>query len=526
MKKLKRYIYKTFALSVISSQLFFAGACVDFDEVGPTEEFPGSEVNKSTNNLELVINQGYASWAKAYCLNHLPDANVIADHTEVTLVESNEFVKYKGLYEYERTSFRDDELWGNAYKAVNQANYILSVINSGEEVDKFFEDQKDRLKGEALYIRAYSNFLILRYYGTQYAESTKSMPGIILQNEFGAGFSANKRSSVSECYASILQDLKDAEAAIPVAYTFTEHGQYRGYENRATKFDVLALRARVEFQMNDMIAAEATINKLIGNTPGEVIISEELVPNGKLLMANSGVISLFSGAFTDLRKYGTNYVVSEPLNLFLNIKKLANGFGSFIYLKDEFMANYLDEHGSITNNELTRLTQYVAKHDLEGKLDGQNTVVYAEDKYTFNKFMLSNSDNVNWLTIRLEEILLMRAEIWALDGGVGGALPDINLLRSLRGASLVTESPTRLEMIDLVVKERMLELVGEGERFFNWKRMGAYNDEIESVYSQDVYASFDRLEAENIVWNSVETLFRLPNNEIRRNVDLTEDDQN
>ncbi|OHX63838.1 RagB/SusD family nutrient uptake outer membrane protein [Flammeovirga pacifica] len=522
---IKLNIATKLSLIVVIGQLLFF-SCVKFEDVGPTDEFPGSEVDESTYNIELVINEGYKFWAQAYNSNHLADANVIADYTAAK-IDGTKLGSYKNKYEYIRAEFKNDGLWSNAYKSINQANIVLAVTESEQGIDPLFTTQRGRLRGEAFFLRASNSFLLLRYYGVQYSTATLNDPGIILKDKPATDFNGGGRSTVQECYQFILNDLDAAAEAIPVKFESSLHQNFPAYRIRANKFDVLALKARVLFQMNKMTEAEELLTKLIGFQPGQVLFDEAIAPSANMTMTTTlDAETLFSTSgvqdASKLRPLTANYTVSEPYNMMFNVDQITDGEVSAIFLTKSFMSNYLDENGLVKNDEYFRLSKFTREVELEDPETGE----ISDTVYIFNKFSLDLGSTTNWPIIRLDELVLMRAEIRALNGQVNGALPDINFLRTNRDASPVSSSPSAQQMIEIVAHDRALELVGEGERFFNWKRMGAYNETVKSVYPSTVYNSFDRSSVQNIQWNSPETLFRIPLNEIQNNPDLSPGDQN
>ena len=81
---------------------------------------------------------------------------------------------------------------------------------------------------------------------------------------------------------------------------------------------------------------------------------------------------------------------------------------------------------------------------------------------------------------RLSEMYLIRAEAYAKQGNVQGALTDVNILRQRAGipeAGLWTTSNLNgLSALDVVMQERKLELAWEGHRKFDVFRNGLTMD--------------------------------------------------
>ncbi len=515
---------KIFNISILFCLLLTVSSCVKFDEFYSSEDFPGDEIGSSTYNLELVLSEGYRFWSQAVVKEHLADANVICDITEANL--EGDFVgAYRAKYDYSRLDFKNDNMWEDAYKSINQANHILAITDADNQIDNIFESQRARMRGEATFLRAYNHFMLLRYYAKQYTASTANTDaGIILRTTPAEDFSTGGRSSVAEGYALVLEDLELAIASLPENFSSNDHGTFPAYQFRANKFDAVSLKARVLLQMNDIDEALEVVSSLIGK-PNTAPEFPAWAPAGLKMATGDGVLDLFRSeslaAGSELRTYVANYAISEPFTLMERIKLMANGVQSSIYLKDSFSEMYLDDKGDFLNSDTLRLRNFIKEVVVENEAG-----VATDTTFIYQKFSLTTGINTNWPTIRLAELLLMRAELLAVRGGSSAALKDLNLLRSLRGAQTVAGAPNPAEVLELVIRERMLELVGEGERFFHWKRMGAYNATVSDIYPESVYAPFSRTDQADIRWDSPQTLFRLPVNEINRNPDLSEADQN
>lgn len=116
--------------------------------------------------------------------------------------------------------FLDDETntahtaarYNEDFNGISRVNTILSRIDGVE----FSDDVKTRIKGEALFLRAFYYYDLVQHYG-----------GVPLQlqeitSEEGAFL---PRSTVSEVYTQVITDLTAAISALPVAATFPQSGR-------------------------------------------------------------------------------------------------------------------------------------------------------------------------------------------------------------------------------------------------------------------------------------------------------------
>jgi hypothetical protein len=140
--------------------------------------------------------------------------------------------------------------WLESYEVVNIANNVLSALDVVNEADR------DRVEGEALFLRSLMFFDLVRFYALQYrfgeVNSQYGIP-VVLTTAGGIGATGNKgRNTVEEVYNQIITDLTTAASMLPV-----ENGIYadRGAAN--------ALLARVYLQKGDYSKARDAANKVI-----------------------------------------------------------------------------------------------------------------------------------------------------------------------------------------------------------------------------------------------------------------------
>jgi starch-binding outer membrane protein, SusD/RagB family len=153
--------------------------------------------------------------------------------------------------------------WIHGFWGVSRANYVL------ENLPKVSWDPqlRDRLTGEALFLRAYFYWYLVRMYGGVPLFTSSVKP---------SDFGKVKRASVNECYTQIAKDLLEAAELLP------EKSQYANSEmGRATKGAAKALLARVYMYQIGTDIANTTTWQQVYDLTDEVIKSGEY-----LLVAN------------------------------------------------------------------------------------------------------------------------------------------------------------------------------------------------------------------------------------------------
>lgn len=182
-------------------------------------------VNRFLNNIYGTIPSGYtrgdqgvdAGWARG-----MSAFAMATDDAEANNLAASTHVINQGVIP--TTWGYAEDMWIQHYALIRKCNVLI------EKIDDVPGDAatKNRMKGEALFLRAFA-----------YEELVKCFGGVPLMLSAGTPDEAIiPRNSYAECVAQIVKDCDAAAALLPVTYPANELG-------RATKVAALALKARV-----------------------------------------------------------------------------------------------------------------------------------------------------------------------------------------------------------------------------------------------------------------------------------------
>ena len=116
------------------------------------------------------------------------------------------------------------------------------------------------------------------------------------------------------------------------------------------------------------------------------------------------------------------------------------------------------------------------------------------------------------MVLRLAEQYLIRAEASANSGDLGGAIKDLNTIRSRAGLPPLANSLNRSQVLSAVAQERKVELFAEwGHRWFDLKRTGAIDSVMSIVTPQKLPGS---------KWNSYQQLYPISLTQLSYNPNL------
>lgn len=345
-------------------------------------------------------------------------------------------------------------LWTDSYNQIYAAN---AVIYGVENSTKLSTENKNQLKGEALFVRALVHFYLVNLYG--------DVPYITTTD-----YEVNRnvsRMPVATVYSLIKADLVASVDLLPQDYVSSNRV-------RPNKLTARALLARVNLYMGNWDEASNDASAVINET-SQYSIETNL--DAAFLKTNPSTIWQFSPALSDHNtQEGSTFlfVVGPP-----PMSALTTTLVSSFSVGDLRRTHWI---GSVT--------------------DGTTTWYYP-NKY---KNTLTEGGSVEHsIVFRLEEQYLIRAEARARQGNLTGAKDDLNMIRNRAGLANTT-AVTDVELIAAVIEERRFELFTEfGHRFFDLKRTNNLNTVLGIVKPG---------------WNDTDKLLPLPASELTLNPNL------
>ncbi|WP_158563307.1 RagB/SusD family nutrient uptake outer membrane protein [Chitinophaga silvatica] len=339
------------------------------------------------------------------------------------------------------------EIWSQGYKTINSVNVFLAGMNAkGTSVAG--KEASDSYIGEAKFIRGLSYFQLLQLYARPYINGAGNQPGLILYWEphTVAGVYTRARSTVAESYSQIIRDLDSSETLLPKeAATAT----------RANAFSAIALKTRVYLYMGmwDKVITEA--NKLVPATaPFESDAGYQL---------ESNLRTVFSGKYT-----GEEAIFTLPNS------EATNDFPG----TQTQMAYYFNPAPLGGNREYNLRPEGIIGDAFWKATDTRRKLITtASGKNYMNKYISPDPYTDYIQVIRYAEILLNLAE--ARVRSTNALDPQaIALLNAVHGRSDATtiftaasfDSPQ--DLINTILKEKHIELLGEGFRAMELTRLG------------------------------------------------------
>lgn len=393
-------------------------SCNDNLDVAPRNSIGSDQSLNTSADVEALLKGGYDALADGdlYGGNLLRDAELLGDGGEIfwdgTFVDPGEIWSKSILI----TNGQVENTWLSAYKAINICNTVLANL------DLVTPDRKDRVEGEAKFIRGTLYFELVRMYARTWSDgSPAANPGVPLITEPTTEQTATakvNRSTVAQVYAQVIADLTEAETKLP-----EENGFY------ATTYAASGMLSRVYLAQQDFAQARDAADRVI--------------ESGAYELART-----YADAFNKGSLEGSNASIEDVFAIQVTSQDGVNNMNTF------FASSDFGGRGDIYIDP--------PHFDLYEANDDRLNLFYDDERTGKwnNQF-----GNVN--IIRLAEMYLTRAEANFRLGTTTGATPeeDINVIRERVGLD-----PVSGLTLDQILLERHLELAFEGHLLHDLKR--------------------------------------------------------
>lgn len=146
-------------------------------------------------------------------VNYLTDDIHLLDKTAQasTYAYMNKDEEEKSLYSFQHGQIyvpgNHDNLWNNAYGRIYTLNTVINDVMGSTEGSL---NEKQRLRAEALFQRAFDYFALVNIYGAHYDKNTAATDYGVPLVKAGSVVESYKRNSVADVYKLIEDDLKEA----------------------------------------------------------------------------------------------------------------------------------------------------------------------------------------------------------------------------------------------------------------------------------------------------------------------------
>jgi len=358
------------------------------------------------------------------------------------------------------------DIWNWMFAGVNRANYIL------EFQDKTDFEGKEVMIAETRFLRAYYYFELVKWFG----------PVPLKESRFTLGDETSiPRSPVNEVYAFIEADL--IFAINNLDYSAPQVG-------RVTKGAAEALLGKAYLYQDRFTDAAITLDNVIMNGPYDLVIDYNSIFENQ---GENGIESVFEVQYTDVEGASFDCLQCSEGNVAVGFSGIRNYSGPLFTSGFSFNVPTQETYDAFEAGDARR---DVAILDIEAWAASTGATFGTGFEHTgfFNRKYIprvrsanaAGDQNLtnpnNYRAIRFADVLLMAAE--ALNrGNINDMQAQTYLNRVRDRAGLDGVGLTGTNLTDAIYKERRVELVGEGHRFFDLVRTGRAAQEIDGFQS-------------------------------------------
>ena len=392
---------------------------------------------------------------------------IASDNTLAGGESANDVIGFQQVDDMIHTPVNDqiDDVWDWMFAGVNRATFIL------EFQDNIDFEGKDQILAEARFLRAYYNFELVKWFGP--------IP-IKPEARFALGDETSlPRSPVSEVYALIESDL---QAAIPaLAVTAPQVG-------RVSKGAAQALLGKAYLYQEQYEEAATILQEVISS--GNYSLSTDYAGIFEQSGEN-GEGSIFEVQYSDAEGAGFGCLQCSEGNIAVGFNGIRNYTGPVFDGGYSFNVPTQEAYDAYEPGDARR---DVALLDIEAwaaETGASYGTGYEHTGYFNRKYLARKGDsNIgdqnltnpnNYRAIRYADVLLMAAEALNAIGNDAQAREYLNLVRRRAfGDEDHDISASGDALRDFILRERRLEFVGEGHRFFDLVRTGRAAAEIDN----------------------------------------------
>lgn len=424
MKKNKLIIFSILLLSL--------AGCKKVIDVKETDFIGGDIALKTVANNEQGIIGAYAGLNLEMCVllnSTLADEVRVADFY-------NAATTHEWQYGPADVGLRDNFTAFNLfYRVIDRTNRVLAALPNAVSSGAADNALKQKLRGEALFLRAFCHFELYRFY------SNSAVPtDLALAYMETPSLSPTARITVAPYFQKLKADLAEAKNLVPNSLADVA---------RTNKLAVSGLQARIALYLKEYADAITYSTEYIGGLP--------LSPR-----------SQFTGIWTDANKNESALILTRTTatsrmgSLYRGTSASSSQIGTITWRPSDKLWNSYDQVNDI------RFAAYLKDEPLVPSNRSSTRLVY---KYAGTTYGTPAENVASQKVMRTGEMYLIRAEAQAETNLLAAAASDLNDLRVARITGYVPVSfATKDAAITAIMDERFKELAFEGHRFWDMKR--------------------------------------------------------
>jgi len=446
---MKGKIMNKFKYIVCLIGVFVLTSCNDWLDVEPETSVDEKKLFSTEQGFKDAMAGVYADMASSSLYGQTLSfgfLDIIAQQYDYETV-NNSYGNYYRLadydYEYSANKSRITGIWNNMYSVIAEVNNILRWIDKNGSV--LNESTRSQIKGQCYVTRAYLHFDLLRLFAPDVKLSPSEL-AIPYVTTFGV--EATERSTVSQVITKVKNDIESAKAEL----------------QNDPIMDV------VPFEISDKLLEADRYIAVANYYAAEALLARVLLTEGNYKDAETAAQNVIDSEKFRLVNAETSFnVPTEQLDLLLNDEQIFALRNKAIFDYSESLHLGKSEDGVVSGAALPLTSDISAIYDAIN-----DDVRLANWVQASNSYMLKYAKEIEkfypkQVLIKLSEMYLIVAEAQMRQGNAN-ALETLNVMRRSRITN-VNLSDKGAITEDELIEEMRREFLGEGQMFFQYKRL-------------------------------------------------------
>lgn len=450
-------------------------SCDDFLNITPEGQVSGSEQLSTAKGIEDAMYGAYAQMRSTSLYGQELHFSALEVMSHTLWCKGNTVATELGKFNYTHSDVESvfEQVWTKMYNNIMNVNSVLSSpllanLSPGDFPYCIY-------RGEALGLRAFMHFDLVRMFAEQYTNNPDA-DGIPYADAFS--LDTPDFESLADNYKHIIADLLEAERLLDCEDEYENSTPYMSDRRiHINKYAVQALLARVYFTMGDADKAAEYAHKVIDAGKYTLIDSKDFTDRGirGVLFNGECLFGIYDAGF-----YEQANAKLEQTQSFYSLN-LRSDYAELYEIDlggrtDVRKAAYFGEAklGDATEPRLSKFTNYYESINNpsarpKDDIPGINLIRLPEMYYILSEIYLAKSKNITF-------------------GGVGEAVDDATVpvvdsvmynkavacydsVRVHRGLAGIDKLEVKSLTLQRICEERDKEYIGEGQKFFNLKRL-------------------------------------------------------
>jgi hypothetical protein len=457
----RNYFPKLTLIALTAVIMLFAPGCKKFLDVPPKDQVPQSTLFKDEQGFKDALigvylgmdkpNNGasYGLYTTNLSMGMLSTMAYNYDNaTAATGLVGGAFYNNVVAYKYLDGEVRKeiDGIWGGMYNNIANLNNILIQIESKKDV--FHHDNFNRVKGEAIALRALFHFDLMRMFGKSpiTGSAEKAIPYVTQFTIRSTPF-VTLQAGLDSCIVDLLAAKEILAATDTLGVLKAVDDPFTSYtQNHLNYWAVQALLARVYLYKGDLENADLYSKAVIGSNKFPLISSNVAAALNTIRDRTFSQELLFSVYSSSTSNYNSNLFdksSSGGTSLLLQDRKLyTTGSGN---ASDYRYISWFD------NNQAGKLapSKFFQDKNLPYELQGNVPVIRASEMYYIAAECANKKNDITAGAALLNKVRQARG------------------LNALNAAGIASTDSLSTE----IMREYQKEFIQEGQTFFYYKRL-------------------------------------------------------